>query len=114
MVEPGSVGQEVFSPLPHVGASQPGGLCDQQWSSLFTRGFVAFEDTKCLLLVWPDPVGGDEDVYISVGLRGRCGLVLGPRGRSGWPPQEPGVLYLWPGASNQVRGACGIQKKNIR
>lgn len=78
------------------------------------RALWHLKDTKCLLLVWPDPVGGDEDVYISVGLRGRCGLVLGPRGRSGWPPQEPGVLYLWPGASNQVRGACGIQKKNIR
>lgn len=37
------------------------------------------KDTKRLFLVWPDPVCRDEDVYISVVLRGLCGLVLGPR-----------------------------------
>lgn len=78
------------------------------------RALWHWKDTKYLVLVWPDPVGRDEHVYISVVPRGHCGLVLGPQGRSGWPPQEPGVLRLWPGARNRLRGACGIQKKNVR
>ena len=40
------------------------------------RSLWHLKDTEHLHLVWPDPVFQDEAVYISVVLRGICGLVI--------------------------------------
>ena len=86
------------------------------------RSLWHLKDTEHLHLVWPDPVFQDEDVYISVVLRGICGLVIvlspcswfrGPRAGLANHLRSLGVLHLLSRVENRVRGPYRIQK-NLR